>query len=69
MGYTGAILLAMCPPVWKKVMNPVIACINKGEKVPDELQQKNKMIVYIYSAIMWTILTYVGFFLLETRPI
>lgn len=67
MGYTGSMLLAYCPPVWKKIMNPMVEAVNRGEMVPKEMQEKNKKIVFIYCGIVWTLLTYFTFFVVGLK--
>jgi hypothetical protein len=58
LGYTGSMLLAYCPPVWKILMNPMVEAINRGEKISPETQEKNKKLVYTYCGIVWSLLTY-----------
>jgi hypothetical protein len=67
MGYTGSMLLAFCPPVWKTIMNPMVEAINKGETVPPAVHKKNKKITKIYCGILWSILTYINFFVVGLK--
>jgi len=61
LGYTGSMLLAYCPPVWKALMNPMVEAINRGETISRETQEKNKKLVYTYLGIVWSLMTYVNF--------
>jgi hypothetical protein len=61
LGYTGSMTLAYCPPVWKKIMNPMVEAINRGETVSQEVIQSNKKIVFTYCGIVWSLLTYINF--------
>jgi hypothetical protein len=61
MGYTGSMTLAFCPPIWKKIMNPMVQAINRGEIISTEVKEKNKRTTLIYLATVWTALTYIAF--------
>ena len=63
LGYTGSMTLAYFPPLWKMIMNPMVVAINRGEKIPKEVQEKNKKITFIYLSIVWSALTYITFFI------
>lgn len=61
MGYTGTMLLAFCPPLWKKIMNPMVEAINRGELITKEVKAENKRVTMIYLYIVWAIMTFVTF--------
>lgn len=61
MGYTGSMTLAFCPPIWRKLMNPMVEAINRGEVISKEVKAKNKRITMIYLSIVWTIVTCITF--------
>jgi len=42
MGYTGTMTLAFCPPIWMKIMNPMVEAINRGELISAETKAKTK---------------------------
>ncbi len=67
LGYTGSMLLAYCPPVWMKIMNPAVEAVNRGERVAPELQKKNKKLTFIYCGVIWTIMTYITFFVVGLK--
>ena len=61
MGYTGSMTLAFCPPVWKKIMNPMVEAVNRGELITKKVQEENKRLTMIYLAVVWTALTFITF--------
>ena len=61
MGYTGSMTLAFCPPIWRKIMNPMVEAINRGENIPKEVKEKNKRITLMYLSVVWIALTYITF--------
>ena len=61
MGYTGSMTLAFCPPIWKKIMNPMVEAINRGELISSETKKRNKRTTLIYLGVVWTALTYITF--------
>jgi alkane 1-monooxygenase len=67
LGYTGSMTLAYCPPIWKKIMNPMVEAINRGETVSQEVIKSNKKIVFTYCGIVWSLLTYINFFVIGLK--
>ena len=61
MGYTGSMTLAFCPPVWKKIMNPMVEAINRGEVISKEVKAKNTRLTMIYLTVVWTVITIITF--------
>jgi hypothetical protein len=61
MGYTGSMTLAFCPPIWKKIMNPMVEAINRGELISSETKKRNKRTTLMYLGVVWTALTYITF--------
>ncbi len=38
LGYTGMMMIAFCPPIWRAVMHPMLEALDKGEKLSPQIQ-------------------------------
>lgn len=63
LGYTGMMMIAFCPPVWRYVMDPLLEANIKGEKLSPQVEAHLNKIIKIYSFTLWAIITFVVFFL------
>ena len=65
VGYSGAILLSMCPPVWFKVMHPMLDAIEKGEKLTDKQKKEQANLILIYYLAVWSAIIFVLIFVVK----
>ncbi|TNV78873.1 hypothetical protein FGO68_gene9103 [Halteria grandinella] len=63
-GYSAAFLCAWCPPIWRKIMDPMLDAIDRGEKMSEQEVKKQKRVLDLYLTSVWIILTFVQFFII-----
>jgi hypothetical protein len=50
------------PPVWMKIMDPMVEAVQKGEKLSEKQLKEQKKILNAFYAISWTTLTLLQLF-------
>jgi alkane 1-monooxygenase len=61
-GYETCIILAMVPPLWRKVINPYVEALNNDTKISDEMKHKTEMLAFKFlfaNSVFVSILTFV----------
>ena len=63
-GYTVSLLLAIIPPIWFKVIDPIAEATNKNEKVSEEFKKMQER--WVLSTLCGTslLISYICFFVI-----
>jgi hypothetical protein len=61
-GYSVSLLLAIIPPVWMRVIDPIAIATNKGEKVSDDFRVYQERMVLATLTCTSLFFTYICFF-------
>lgn len=67
-GYFGCIVMALIPPVWFKVMNPMAEAVNKNEKISEEKQKEINLVMYTTLFLAMAAITYFTFVYIGLNP-
>eukprot|EP00347_Sterkiella_histriomuscorum_P019818 403340184 len=62
-GYIASLIVALVPPVFKKVMDPMVKSIRNNEKVSEEINQLNQKLMNFTILPISILMTYLAFFL------
>lgn len=63
-GYSVSLLLAINPPIWKRIIDPMAIATNKGEKITEEQKRDIDRCVIATLAVTSIIITYITFFVI-----
>jgi len=60
--------MALIPPVWFRVMNPMADAVNKNQKISAEKQKEINQIMYATLFIAMSAITFFTFFIIGMDP-
>jgi lipopolysaccharide/colanic/teichoic acid biosynthesis glycosyltransferase len=53
--------------MWKKIMDPMLDAVQRGEKLSEKEVKKQKRILDIYFSSVWIMMTFVQFFIIGVK--